>query len=547
MDDFNSDLVLQVVQYLNIVDSGRLAAASKRYFYLVHQYRVLRGPELVTVASWDASLSKQAPAREMAARAIPQLQTSPNLVLAFSNSRSPLSEELAQHLPPNAVILGAIAGDLQVNQPDQRIEHKSNASLMCASFPNAEILPFALEYGPTWQEELAALKTKLVSGGIAWKAMIVYACGNGGAVIDSFVSTMQEALPDAAIVGGICSQGYVSRTLPSKPSKEELSQKSVRELRALHQQLGGPSTIHFVEKSELVDHIYSIWHSLDEQDALYYAEDTIFGVVLGGDAPVRSMVSRGVRSVTYGVPQSSSPYMVDDVLLAHPDDDEYIFRGDDLKPIHMIRRIHNTETGKLLPATELMAKLSSQDAEFIGIKRPGQDGFELHMLSPYCQATQSFLIMTDGSPEQEASLQCAEIDFFTLNGDACLEDMDVTVQKLKEQTQGDEILGAIMFSCSGRGPERGGLIHETMADATRFSKIFPEVPCLGFYAGGEVGPLALAGNKDVFQTGRAAVQGFTAVFALFIVPVVESRNYHLDDCRANVVDFVQTRLSSSLK
>ena len=101
-----------------------------------------------------------------------------------------------------------------------------------------------------------------------------------------------------------------------------------------------------------------------------------------------------------------------------------------------------------------------------------------------------------------------------------------------------------MFSCNGRGPESGGLIQETMADATRFAKIFPDVPCLGFYAGGEIGPLALAGKQNVFQKGKAAVQGFTAVFCLFIVPVVERRNYNLDDSPEAVRQFVVTRLTT---
>jgi hypothetical protein len=73
------------------------------------------------------------------------------------------------------------------------------------------------------------------------------------------------------------------------------------------------------------------------------------------------------------------------------------------------------------------------------------------------------------------------------------------------------------------------------------------VPCLGFYAGGEIGPMALAGNENVFQTGRASVQGFTAVFCLFIVPVVERQRQMLDDCNENVNRFVATRLSAPIE
>ena len=52
-----------------------------------------------------------------------------------------------------------------------------------------------------------------------------------------------------------------------------------------------------------------------------------------------------------------------------------------------------------------------------------------------------------------SSLQNAEIDFFALDGESCMEDMDMTMSKLKEQTSGEEILGAVMFSCNGRGPQ----------------------------------------------------------------------------------------------
>jgi hypothetical protein len=81
-----------------------------------------------------------------------------------------------------------------------------------------------------------------------------------------------------------------------------------------------------------------------------------------------------------------------------------------------------------------------------------------------------------------------------------------------------------------------------MSDATRFAKAFPNVPCLGFYAEGEIGPEALAGLESAFQTGKAALQGFTAVFALFIVPVIDLSGVQLDDCCENVEQFVTSRL-----
>jgi small ligand-binding sensory domain FIST len=538
MESFNSDFVLHVVQYLDVVDSGRLASCSKRYYYLVHQYRQLSGPELVTSASWDPTSKTQLGSKEVVQNGIRGLQKEPNFVLAFSNPRSALSDELPRRLNSNAVTLGAIAGDLQVNQ-ESNVEHKSNASVMLANFPNAVVTPFAIEYGPHVEDDIESLKSTLEEkGDVGWKAMIVYACGQGNTFAESFVSKMQRVLPDAAIVGGICAAGYVSS--PGPHTKQEFSKLSIRQLKKLNRSLGGADKA-FLEKYELVNHVFQLSQN---RSTLIQCEDTVFGVVLGGDAPVRSMVSRGVESVIQGSPQSSSPFVVETVELSRPGDDSYLFRGNGLKPMHMIQQVRNKETDKVLSAATLIAQVANT-SDFIGLKRPSQDGFELHQMSPYCQMAEQFLIMTDGSAEEDASLLGAEIDFFSLSGTACLSHMDATVTKLKEQTQGEKILGAVMFSCNGRGPQRGALIAEKMADATRFSNGFPHVPCLGFYAGGEIGPLALAGNEKVFQTGRVALQGFTAVFALFIVPVVERLDYHLDDSQDNVLNFVNSRLSSS--
>jgi hypothetical protein len=55
--------------------------------------------------------------------------------------------------------------------------------------------------------------------------------------------------------------------------------------------------------------------------------------------------------------------------------------------------------------------------------------------------------------------------------------------------------------------------------------------------------MALAGSHHhVFQRGKVAVQGFTAVFALFIVPATQPRAFDLDDSDENVANFVRDRL-----
>lgn len=219
-----------------------------------------------------------------------------------------------------------------------------------------------------------------------------------------------------------------------------------------------------------------------------------------------------------------------------------MFRGEDPPPYHLIRQIRDTDTDKLYSSTEFVTAFG--EASFIGLRRPGEDGFELHQPHPVSMNLNSFLILGNDTEATAATYLNANIDLLELDGQACMQDLDHAVHKLREQTAGQQILGAVMVSCSGRGPTADGLIPEEMSDATRFAKVFPEVPCLGFYAGGEIGPKALAGRESAFFNGSVSVQGFTAVFALFIVPIVDLSGMDLDDCQENVDLFVASRFGN---
>jgi hypothetical protein len=609
LTEFNADVVLNVIQYLNVVDSNRLAITSKRFFYLVHQYRTIRGPELVTVASWhtnsndattrggrggpdnrsDMSCSttnnkrtrrasdapnnvkgEQYSQEEVIQQAIHGLQSSPNLVLSFTQPlywrriQRVLDNRIPVSFPDDAVLLGASAPAIQVNHPvlvssvleqqsSTHIEHKSVLSLMACNFPGAVILPFHLEtinqagidflqcrmdrarernVVPVCHKEGGSTTPSTPSNSDSntkttpdsfWKAIIVYACGDCSSDADYFISAIQELVP--IVVGGICNDGFVSQ---SRYDKDDLNVMSIRQLRYLVRQYHlGDDTIAstFVEKSALVQ--YLVDRMLEQApSAITELHDGIFGVVLGGDAPVRSIVSRGVSSILqpHGKPQNRSNLVVHRSATLHPSDEGYMFRSTNestLRPAHLIYELLDTDTGAVLSFENILQREIDygQYADFIGLKRRDgaghihdnntNDGFELFAMDRYSGQLGAFVIMTDGSPHesQELGVDETQVDLFCLDGEACLQDMDLTVAKLQAQTVGEEILGAIMISCSGRGPGAGRLIKEVMADATRFHHGFPSVPCLGFYAGGEIGPVALAGNDTVFRSGRAAVQG----------------------------------------
>ena len=76
--------------------------------------------------------------------------------------------------------------------------------------------------------------------------------------------------------------------------------------------------------------------------------------------------------------------------------------------------------------------------------------------------------------------------------------MNERYEQIREDKE--ELMGALMFSCSGRGPETSSLISVPMLDATRFHAKFPDLPLTGFYAGGEIGPMAMADSEGAFDT-----------------------------------------------
>jgi len=602
-DMISSDLALRFIRYLNVADSGRLACSSQRFYYLVHQFRRLKGPEIVTTTARTAAaeLEMTTPgertvcveriSRAMLKKCKQKLQGKPNLVFGFSAktdfAEGMKKELLFPHAPNNSetVSLHAVAyGGIQAIQPassqglqaqQPELDCECEASLMAMNFPGATILPFAFsdqadEDDLDFLEQRLRYHSGLNNGGnnnnnnnnnddgSFWKGMILYAVGGGVVTTDSITRRMQMIAPNAVIVGGVCGEGYVS--MPTY-TKAELCRMSERQLQyalrrccydsALHGHLIPKATEegNSISKSELVDLV----HSALEKEAIVtrdahqstcgVAESGIFGVVLGGDVPIRSTVSRGVQSVLNndGPPRSFSNLVVHEAHVANPGGGDSL---SDVDPsfIH-ITTLRDQITGELHSPIDILGKYLPFD--FLGIKRRNSDGFQLSALNQLIETLGVFAILRDGFEGEMESVRGAEVDFFCLRGKACMDDMDRTMRQLQQQTEGKEILGALMYTCNGRGPEASYFIPEAMSDAKRFARAFPDVPCLGFYAGGEFGPVAMAGSQNVFKTGRAALQGFTAVFALFIVPIRSAdTTCDFEDSIENVRRFVRDRLQS---
>ena len=519
----SSDLALKIIQYLNVVDSGRLASVSRRYYYLVRQYRRLRGPEIATASlGFEAIVKLGRDHKHLTASMVhdckQKIQAKPNLVLHFC--KDDISEVLAKNLSfgNETIGLGAVTYNaIQVYQPaPRRMSDKDYASLMAMNFPGAIVLPFSIQGAPG-APDFAFLEKRLKyhnknSDDKFWKALILYATDHIPTPMQKLVSRIQALVPNAVLVGGLCDEGHVS--VP-KFSKEELGSMSVKHLRYVlkkhvAQKAQASQRPSIVEKSGLVDHVFDALKKSETCNNNNISYETMgsksfFGVFLGGDVPVRSVVSRGVCSVlnSNGPPRPFSDLVVEESDLTGP-------FGNSGSLVHSIRKVKDKATGAVYAPMEVIHKyLSSRSdqAQFLGLKRRGCDGFLLS--TEFILETNIFyLVATNGVWDE--SLEGAELDFYSLDGKASMEDMDRTMLKLKEQTEGEEVIGALMYTCSGRGPAPGALIPERMSDVTRFANVFQDVPCLGFYANGEFGPVALAGNENIFQIGRSMHQAVSS-------------------------------------
>jgi small ligand-binding sensory domain FIST len=549
MDAWNADLLLSVISFLNVADASRLAATASRYYYLVRHYQKLRGPELVAATSHEDPIveSLRGVFLPLCQDAVSSIQSPPNLALSFSTPADLTNTDLPRALPANAVILEAVADSIQsAGVAGRQVECKSRMSVMLASLPQAKIQPFCIrgaDIDTSETGEMSELLTQL--GTEDWKVFIVYVAGNVDGA-ETFISRLQATFPEATIVGGFCLLGGIS--LPVEHvTKDTLMGESVAALSHRNSVLGGKLFKPGVSRLDMADIVYEL--ICTRKYALAQIQQGVFGICLAGQVPFRSVVSRGVKSLIQGgEPQPSTGFFVEAADFVRPGDPAYIFRGDSPPPYHLIRRIRNMQpTGmdrkNSYTPLELVTRFGKPD--MIGIRRDDQDGFELKSHHAVSFNINSLVFFCGELDADEPNLVGANLDLYSLDGDVCCADVDRKMQRLKEETSDETILGAIMFSCNGRGPMPGSIIREEMGDAKRFAKVFPGVPCLGFYAYGEIGPMALAGRKSCFQTGNACVQGFTAVFALFIVPKIDMGAFKLNDSTENVRAFLTTELGRS--
>lgn len=96
----------------------------------------------------------------------------------------------------------------------------------------------------------------------------------------------------------------------------------------------------------------------------------------------------------------------------------------------------------------------------------------------------------------------ATVQFQVRDAAGADKDLRLTVERAAAELPGHPV-GALLFTCNGRGRRMFGVADH---DATTIADLLGGIPLAGFFAAGEIGPIA----------GRNALHGFTASMALFI-------------------------------
>jgi small ligand-binding sensory domain FIST len=550
MDSWSADLILGVLPFLSLRELNRLSQTSPRYYYLVHKYREIRGPEFVVASSHTRHVrSRQKTAQQVIQDALSKLQTAPNLALAFSNrSITFLNRHLPRLLPNDTTITLHASADSIQSCVDGHLESQSHVSLMLARLPCARVHAFCLEGELELSRpngKFSSFLADLRSSNEEWKVFLVYICQTGYNQADEFVRRLQARFPTATIVGGVCSYGSVTLPVTSlfRESRGLASLEDyIRELSGggltqLLEELGVKDVPSGRPRSQLAELVIETLRT--RPNCLHHVEDGIFGIALGGDVPVRSIVSRGVKSLTLNEDRPGPRFVVQDDEVHRPGDEGYMFRfhPDVAPPYRIIRSFLDVHSGRTLRYMEMCATYG--DPDYCGIMREGDDGYELLVQHEISNSIDALVFLGEDLGGTWAG---SEFDFFNLDGAECKNDLEEKMRQLREASAGEQVLGAVMFSCNGRGPEAGVWMSEPMADAKRFTNVFPAIPLAGFYAMGEIGPRALAARRSVFQEGNASLQGFTAVFAVFVVPNADLGAVNLDDRAEQVRAFVGSRL-----
>lgn len=212
------------------------------------------------------------------------------------------------------------------------------------------------------------------------------------------------------------------------------------------------------------------------------------GVALSGNIVLETIVAQGCRPI-------GQPYRVSagerNVVMQLEN-----AIGEGSRPQSALEALRS-----LIPTLSEEDRRLAQNSLFVGVVR---DEFKLH-LEPGDFLIRNLL----GVDPNTGAIAIGDrvrpgqrIQFHLRDANTSALDLETLVDKHQRQTpKPDRTVGALMFSCLGRG---AGLYGKPNFDSSLFGRYIGNVPISGFFCSGEIGPVA----------GSTFLHGYTSVFGI---------------------------------
>ena len=221
-----------------------------------------------------------------------------------------------------------------------------------------------------------------------------------------------------------------------------------------------------------------------------YLGDKIFnrglvGVALTGDIQLDTIVARGCHPI--GKPMSIT--QCETTLLQQVDGKPVVEVFDE-----MIETLSESDRRQLKTALFLGIEMDPMKDD------PGQGNFLIRNINHVKRIS--------GALDISAILRNGQrVQFHLRDKVMSAEDLNGMLSKYTEKGQSDQVQGALLFSCLGRGEDLYGTPNH---DSDVFKSKLGDVPLGGFFCNGEIGPVgkatflhALTSSFGIFRPGRA--------------------------------------------
>jgi len=482
LSELPRDALVASLELLGATDLSKLAGVSRLFFLITGEVR--RRPSLVTKVGLPSDVM----------RAISQeLTATPTLGFLFSTGdmrKGDIPKMLAERMPLSCDIIGARTSELQALVQSERRPRPAQAAADPTASPGR----------PSGTQ----LETCREPGRVAMQlGSFPDATAQSFHMSDDICERIAGADTEAAAQVLLREAGYPVgpewKTIVLIASSTDALESVINAFQRGHP---GTAILGGIAEDQLLIH---------SRGTTKIKTDGIAGLALQGDVPLTALVSRGCSALTKAF-RSRGARVEGEAARDGPEP-------------HILVPELIAEDGSTVQPLQIALQLR-RGPVFVGWRCGCEGGFLLEPLSNHCFGRGGSLkLELPGSPSSP-DVSDVEVCFYGLDPDACREDLRRLLGHVQTHCERnrDQMMGAVMFTCNGRGMRFFGGNH---VDAKEFHTSFPSVTLAGLWAGGEIGPQALAeaAPEQATRTGRAALQGFTAVFGIFRAPLPASRSW----------------------